>query len=806
MPDGEQVVRSLALSFRSKVCIITLLIVLGSQAGSSAVVLYATNRSVEDTGNKQFDTSMSAYKTLVSNRSQLLKRNTQSLGRNPAFKDAIAKNDATRILNHLDQHADIIDADISILSDEVGNVIHSNQDLGNDLEPLALLAEENHSSFAINGSYYELFSVPVATSSTLRWASIGYRIDDSVANHLAELVGLDISVFASKNDGKSTTMIASSLPAKDRTTLDMTAQNISAQHSRAKNHIEKLREEYHAERLPFIEGVPNIFAVVQKNDVEFMAPYTGMRGSILHGASTSVLFAVVLALLLSKIATNDIGRLLIGARKIRVGNYGHEITVGSRDEFGELAEAMNAMRESISEREQRIRHQADYDSLTGLPNRRKALQIIDSEIRKGNHTGSSLVVMTMHFDRFRQIQSALGYEIGDEVLNQAVAKVRDVLDDSTTLSRLEGDQLLIIAPELDLKDGWKLAEQVSRAIGAGLNIKSINVTLEACIGFCVCPQHGRKANELLSHASAAKDDAQQARKSIGAYKNGREANNFRRLTILGDVRRAALENEFELFLQPKADIQTNKICGAEALLRWTHPELGNISPVEFIPLAESAGSMEVITDWVLCRGIAQAARLAEAGLPANIAINISASDVESGRLPDLIYHELSEHGMDPGCLTLEVTEEAMVRNIAYASKMLNEFRLMGIHTSMDDFGIGYSSLSQLQQLPLDELKIDRSFVTHLPESTHNSAIVKAIIDLAHDLGMQVVAEGVETNSALRWLQEHGCERAQGYYFSPPVPEGEYIEWLKRWEKLTHAQNNTDGSVTSLSRLLPDIVS
>jgi EAL domain-containing protein (putative c-di-GMP-specific phosphodiesterase class I) len=286
------------------------------------------------------------------------------------------------------------------------------------------------------------------------------------------------------------------------------------------------------------------------------------------------------------------------------------------------------------------------------------------------------------------------------------------------------------------------------------------------------------------------------------YKNGREANNFRRLTILGDLRRAALENEFELYLQPKSDIQTNEICGAEALLRWNHPELGSISPEEFIPLAESAGSIETITDWVLCRGIAQAARLAEAGVPSNIAINISARDVEGGRLPDLIYHELSEHGMDPGCLTLEVTEEAMVRNIAFASKMMNEFRLMGIHTSMDDFGIGYSSLSQLQQLPMDELKIDRSFVTNLPENKHNAAIVKAIIDMAHDLDMELVAEGVETAAALRWLKEHGCERAQGYYFSPPIPADEYIDWLHRWEKLTHAQKTLDASETNLNQLLP----
>ncbi len=571
------------------------------------------------------------------------------------------------------------------------------------------------------------------------------------------------------------------------------------------DHIKKLRKDYRAYRLPFVEGVQNVFAVLQRDNAEVMAAYTGMRGSMLHGASTSVIFAMILAFVLSRIATNDIRRLLLGARKIRVGNYGHEIEVRSQDEFGELASALNTMRESIAEREHRIRHQAEFDTLTGLPNRRKALQVIDSEIRKGAHSGSSLVVMIMHLGRFREIQSSLGYEIGDEVLNQTAAKIRAELDDSITLGRLEGDQLLIIAPETDLKEGWQLAESVRRTIDAGLNIKSINVTLEACIGFCVCPQHGRKANELLSHAAVAKDDAQQSNQSVQVYQNGREASNFRRLTILGDLRRAAIENELELFLQPKANIQTNAICGAELLLRWNHPELGSISPQEFIPLAESAGSIETITDWVLCRGIALASRLAEAGVNPNIAINVSARDVEVGRLPDLIYQELVEHNMDPGCLTLEVTEEAVVRNITYASKMMNEFRLMGIKTAMDDFGIGYSSLSQLQQLPLDELKIDKTFVSNLPENKHNAAIVKAVIDMAHNLGLEVVAEGVETAGALNWLQNHGCERAQGYYFSPPIPADDYIDWLNRWDKLTSANRKIDLTQTNLHRLLPDIM-
>lgn len=798
------VVRKIALSFRSKVVIITLLIVLGCQAGAAGVVLFATSRSVSQSADEQIATALSTYETLIGNRARLLKQAAIALGRNQAFRNAVADNDLSGMRTEIANHAEVIDADIYLISDERGNLITSNLELSDARDALTQVTTENHSSVAIDGSYYELFSVPVANGDELRWASLGHILDNALAEDLADLVGMDLTVFAVNDAGSEARMIATSLAEADRRSMrNMSRQIMSgAEHT---DSVEKLRKDYRAYRRPFVAGVQNVFAVLQRDNADVMAAYTGMRGSILHGASTSVIFAMVLAFLLSRIATNDIRRLLLGARKIRVGNYGHEIEVRSKDEFGELASALNTMRESIAEREQRIRHQAEFDTLTGLPNRRKALQMIDSEIRKGAHSGSSLVVMIMHLGRFREIQSSLGYEIGDEVLNQTAAKIRAELDESITLGRLEGDQLLIIAPEMDLKEGWQLAESVRRTIDAGLNIKSINVTLEACIGFCVCPQHGRKASELLSHASVAKDDAQQSNQSVQVYQNGREASNFRRLTILGDLRRAALENELELFLQPKANIQTNVICGAEILLRWNHPDLGSISPQEFIPLAESAGSIETITDWVLCRGISLASRLAEAGVNPNIAINVSARDVEVGRLPDLIYQELVEHNMDPGCLTLEVTEEAVVRNIAYASKMMNEFRLMGIKTAMDDFGIGYSSLSQLQQLPLDELKIDKTFVNNLPENKHNAAIVKAVIDMAHNLGLEVVAEGVETAGALNWLRNHGCERAQGYYFSPPMPADDYIDWLNRWEKLTSANKKLDLTQTNLQRLLPDIV-
>jgi diguanylate cyclase (GGDEF)-like protein len=788
--------QGLSLSFRTKVTVITLLIVLGCQAGTVAVLLFATNRSVNQSADDDLNSGVTVYRSLLSTRSELLEQKAAALAQRLLISDMV---DPALTAEELARDAEAIDADLAFLLDQDGKLLASNTPIDADATAFVSLTTHNHNVSTIGPITYELLSHPVGSKNGLHWAGVGFAIDNELAMELAQVIELDVTFMKLSGTKNYPELIASSLTSDERTSLlnHMVGVYNGEGHD---DTVGRLRQEYRAKRVTFIPGRDDLFALLQKTNEEALAPYRSMRGSLLHGTSTGILFALILAFLLSRIATKDIQKLLRAARRIRVGNYDDEIDLPNKDEFGELAVAMNSMRMSIAEREERIRNQAEFDMLTGLPNRSKGLQIIDTAIAESKDTNQNIVVMVMHLARFREIQSSLGHEIGDEVLSQTAARIRSQLDDGITLARLEGDQFLIVAPNHNAEDGWKLVEEISRMIESGLNIKSINIVLDSCIGFCVYPQHGKRADQLLSHAAVAKDDALRKNNVAEAYKNGRDSRNFRRLTILGDLRRAALENELDLYLQPKANLTTRRICGAEALLRWNHPDLGEISPMEFIPLAESTGSIRTITEWVLCRSISYCERLQKAGIDMNIAVNISARDIEDGKLPDLIYHELGHHAMNPGCLTLEITEEAVVRHIGFASKMLNEFRMMGIRTSMDDFGIGYSSLSQLQQLPLDELKIDRTFVTNLPENKHNAAIAKAVIELAHDLDLEVVAEGVETAGALRWLQQHGCERAQGYLFSPPMPADDFIDWLKHWDKLTQMHSTLDLSDAQFSTL------
>jgi len=479
---------------------------------------------------------------------------------------------------------------------------------------------------------------------------------------------------------------------------------------------------------------------------------------------------------------------------MRVGNYTRELDITSRDEFGELARAFEAMREGIAEREKHIIYQAQFDKLTGLPNRNQAMELLRSSLRISNKTMNPVAVMIMHLQRFRKIQSSLGHEIGDTVLQQVAQRMSSALDDAHVLARLEGDQFMIVAPNTDCAKAKDLALKLAAALDTPLNVQSVNVTLDVCIGICISPEHGRLPDELIRRAAVAKNDAQQSQKRIHVYQNGREARHVRQISILGDLRRAVTENELKIYLQPKLELSDTRVSGAEALLRWEHPELGQITPQEFIPLAESAGSISIVSEWVITQVVQQIAAWEKMAIDLPIAINMSRRDLLDTDLPRFIQSRLDAYKVKPSSLVLEITEEAVVQDIERAAAVLYELRDMGLSISMDDFGMGYSSLGHLQRLPVDELKIDRAFVANLPDERQNAAIVRSIIKLAHDLALEVVAEGVETTAALRWLREAGCERAQGYYLGKPMAIREFERWYFDWQHLAadHTESHAPG--------------
>ena len=774
-------------SLRYKVVGLTLLVVLGAQVASVIAVLVAAADDANSRAYVQMESGIQLFRRVVASREKALNQTVKPLAADSEFKRAIGSGDIERISAELATRIEWVDADFAALIALDGSIIASAGDARLDDSSLLKLTEKPRASVTISNKTYEMVTVPVESPGVIAWISIGFVVDDALAQELGAITGLEMTFMTGMDSGRIR-FLGSSLPRADRDLILNASLQIASGGEMYKA-IEQLKTRYISNREYFFSEGDEIFVVLQKPLVEAMAAYESLRGTLLHAAATTLICALIMAAILSRSVTKPLRGLLRAASRMRVGDYSGKLEINSRDELGELAKAFEAMRQGIAEREQRIIYQAQYDALTGLPNRLQGIELLRTVLREAG--GRSTAIIIMHLQRFREIQSSLGHEIGDEVLRQTAQRLRKVLDEHIILARLEGDQFLIIAPDTDRDQGKKLAKQLAELLDAGLSVQSVNVTLDACIGYCISPEHGRQPDELLKRAAVAKNDAQHTPARIRLYQNGREARHVRQLAILGDLRRATEDNELKLYLQPKIELGNTQVCGAEALLRWDHPELGRISPNEFIPLAESAGSISMLTDWVIERTIQICSHLKNHNINLPIAINLSGQDLMNNKLPATIADTLRKYDIEANRLILEITEEAIVHDIEHAALVLGELKTMGCMTSMDDFGTGYSSLSHLQQLPVDELKIDRAFVTQLPDNPQNAAIVKSVIDLAHNLGLEVVAEGVETTAALRWLREQGCERAQGFYLSKPMAAELFVNWLRSWEKLAIEDESCD---------------
>ncbi len=434
-----------------------------------------------------------------------------------------------------------------------------------------------------------------------------------------------------------------------------------------------------------------------------------------------------------------------------------------------------------------IQHLSLHDSLTNLPNRLLMQERLNEALAQSRRIDSHTAVLFVNLDRFRNINDTLGNELGDAMLLQVARRSQAMLRDTDTVSRLGSDEFVFILPDIDQpQDAASIARKLLTHISRPYQLGEHDITVTASIGIALSGTDGNTAAELLRNADAAMSRAKE---------DGR--NNFRfysadmNITTLGDLllenqlRNAIKQNELEIFYQPKVDSRTGILLGAEALLRWRHPEQGMISPVRFIHLAEESGLVVPIGTWVLHTVCQQIRAWRDSGLPVvPIAVNLSAQQFLQSDLPVLINESLKAADIDPGLLELELTESMLMRNANQTIDILSRLRQMGLSLAIDDFGTGYSSLSYLKQFEVSLLKIDKSFVADIQSADTGGTIAIAVIGLAHALGIKVVAEGVETDEQRRFLLDHGCDIFQGYLFSRPVPASDFAQKLAGLKKDT----------------------
>jgi diguanylate cyclase (GGDEF)-like protein len=430
---------------------------------------------------------------------------------------------------------------------------------------------------------------------------------------------------------------------------------------------------------------------------------------------------------------------------------------------------------------ERVEYLAYHDGLTGLPNRSMFSRVLSQSISEAQRYDRRLAVAFLDLDRFKQINDTLGHEAGDQLLQQVAARLKDCVRDSDTVARLGGDEFVVLLPELtDEKDVSIVAQKILAAAARPFTLIGQEFRVTASIGISTYPQDGQDEQTLTKNADIAMYQAKaEGKNNFQFYSEELNANSLERLTLESSLRHALERNEFRLHYQAKRDIASGKITGMEALLRWEHPDLGTVAPMQFIPIAEETGLIILIGKWVLKTVCLQSIAWQKQGLPAlSIAVNLTARQFRDEHLLTDVTSILTETGMDPRLLEIELTESLMIHDVENTLRILTGLKAVGIRVAVDDFGSGYSSLALLQRFPLDTIKIDRSFVRDIGGTAEDTGLADAIIAMGKSLSLTVVAQGVETKEQADHLRLHSCDELQGFYFKRPLPVDEFTQLLR----------------------------
>lgn len=421
-----------------------------------------------------------------------------------------------------------------------------------------------------------------------------------------------------------------------------------------------------------------------------------------------------------------------------------------------------------------------HDTLTELPNRILLIDRLEQAISAASLEKSKIAIMILDIDRFKDINDTLGHNTGDRVIRQVAYSLRNIIQEPNTVARLDGNEFAVILESFSTKeDVRKVVHKIKEILHAPMKLEGVRLNIEVSFGITFYPDHGKNSQTLIQRAEVAMYQAKKKNSGIMVYDTTLERCNTRRLTLMGELRKAIINNELAAYYQPKIDIKTGIINEVEALVRWKHKIHGLIPPDDFIPIAEQTGIIKQLTLWMLHESLMQCAKWKREGINLRVAVNLSASDLLDAGFSDTVIRTLKTHHMSPDNLQLEITESAVMIDADRSLEVLTRLSTLGIRLSVDDFGTGYSSLSYLSKLPVNELKIDKSFVINMESNSNNAIIVQATIDLGHNLGLEVVAEGTENATDILRLQRLGCDKAQGYYFTKPLDAEEFKNWREK---------------------------
>lgn len=757
-------------SFHGKLLLLTILPLTIAQVVTLFAVMRTVERDVDRRARESLTVGAAVAEEYLSSRADQVQTSVSVMAADFGLKEAVATTDADSIRSALENHGRRVGADVVLIVGLDGRRITSTAPLPETRFERRLAAEPDDETGAfdygeaIDGRAWHLFAVPLKAPTTIAWVVVGFDFGNAVSDRVAALTGLSAMLL----DAGSRAVYARSGPAA----ASLVPTDFSPHDGRVYR-IGDAASGYLALDTPLVAGNTALRLVLLRSLSDAMAPYTEARRWLLAFALLLLVLGAAAAVWISSGIARPVRQLTRAVRDVISGQYDAAVAVRTDDEIGELAVNFNRMRTAIAEREQRIRHQAQHDPLTDLPNRNRIVEQLDGLIGVG--ASAPVSVLSVRLTRMNEISSTLGHDASDQLIRTAAKHLELNQADGDVLGQLGTHEFVVLLPGRDADAARAHAERVEALLSAGVTLDRINIALRTEIGIATFPAHGRSATDLLRNAMIARTESATRGDTIATYESGREKHYEKQLRIVNDLRSAIRRNELLVVYQAKMALASGGISGAEALVRWQHREFGWLSPDDFVPAAEEAGTIMHLTRHVIrqairdCRGWQD-----QAGRPLQVSVNISARDLQDEYLPYFVIDELRSQGLAPERLTLEVTENSVMQKVQQSLNVLQCLRDIGVRISMDDFGTGHSSLAQIRNIPLHELKIDKSFVMDMGGDRHNAAIVRTTLALAQQLGLSVVAEGVEDEETLRHLGGAGCDYAQGYFISKPVPQDEFL--------------------------------
>jgi diguanylate cyclase (GGDEF)-like protein len=776
-PVGRRAIMTRRWRLSSRLVVFSLLLLLAMQLAGFVLIRASITANAQSQLANDLGVAERIWRRLLDQRSSKLTQGAAVLAADFAFREAVASSDIPTIVSALDNHSARIEATLAALLDTrlavIATADASDAALLPVLERIAPeLARQGSAVAAIGGRPYQFVIVPLRAPLVVGWVVMGFAFDASVVEDMHAISGQHATLVLEAS-GAAPKMLLTSLPA------NAPGAEVAAGPAEGGLMLAGSPHRVHSTAVA-ADGDQRISVRFTGSLARAIEPYRELQVTLVALTVLGlVLFAAGSALLARRV-TQPLSDLAEASERLGRGDYDAPLRhTERRDEVGDLAKAFDHMRVNIAAKQAEIVQLAYWDRLTDLPNRLQFRDAVAAAIGAADPARDHLAVLMLDLDRFKNVNDALGYASGDALLKGVAARLHQVVRPGDLVARLGGDEFAVLMPRADRAQAMSVAEQLAHAFETPLTLQDQAVDLSAGIGIACWPEHAAEADALLSRSEVAMYAAKAHTAGAQVYDAAADTGSVKNLSLLTELRQAVEHQELRLFLQPKVQLATGQANAAEALVRWQHPQRGLVPPMNFIPFAEQTGFIRRITLWIFEEVAREQAALARLGVQ-RVSINLSTRDLMDGELPDKLEALLRRHGAVSAGFCLEITESAIMDDPERAEATLNRLSERGFKLSIDDFGTGYSSLAYLRRLPVSELKIDKSFVMAMEREAGDAKIVRSTIDLAHNLGLSVVAEGVENGAILEQLKQLHCDEAQGYHLSKPLPMADFTAWLADW--------------------------